>query len=44
MSGSDNCEVRPGVIYDWKMVKMVEMICGKVCFESGMIDAYTTTS
>ena len=27
MSGPDNCEVCPGVIYDWKT--MVEMICGK---------------
>ena len=34
MSGLGNREVRPGVIYDWKT--MVEMICGKVCFKSGV--------
>jgi len=34
MIGTDKCEVRPGVIYDWKT--MVGTICGKVCFESGV--------
>jgi len=34
MSGLGNREVSPGVIHDWKI--MVEMICGKVCFEYGV--------